>query len=156
MTTDDKQRLIGLLTDTHSDTRMVIEGSDLEARIYSESGWRIRDILGHIAGWDRQAAKSLHAFRDGEDYAIPNFDEDATNEAMVHEQRNWTAEQVIAEWDEAREDFKLAVEEIELDKFPGDLLYPWGDERGSIAQLVEYMAEHDIEHRDDIVKAIMA
>jgi hypothetical protein len=74
---------------------------------------------------------------------------------MVHEQRNWTVEQVFAEWDLAREDFKLAVQEITLDQFPGDLLYPWGDERGSIAQLVEYMAEHDIEHRDDIVEVIM-
>ena len=155
MTVEDKQRLIDLLADTHSATSMVLEGIDLETRIYSESGWRIRDILGHIAGWDRQAAKSLRAFRDGEDYAIPNFDEDATNEAMVCEQHDWTAEQVFAEWDKAREDFKLAIQEIALDKFPGDLLYPWGDERGSIAQLVEFMTEHDIEHRDEIVKVIM-
>ena len=155
MTIEDKQRLIDLLADTHSATSMVLEGIDLETRIYSESGWRIRDILGHIAGWDRQAAKSLRAFRDGEDYAIPNFDEDATNEAMVREQHDWTAEQVFAEWDKAREDFKLAIQEIALDKFPGDLLYPWGDERGSIAQLVEFMTEHDIEHRDEIVKVIM-
>jgi hypothetical protein len=34
------------------------------------------------------------------------------------------------------------------------LLYPWGDERGSIAHLVETMTEHDVEHRDEIVKAI--
>ena len=124
MTTEDKQRLIDLLTNTHSATRMVVEGIDLETRIYSESGWRIRDILGHIASWDRQVAKSLRAFRDGEDYAIPNFDEDATNKAMVLEQRDWTAGQVFTEWDLAREDFKLAVQEITFDKFPGDLLYP--------------------------------
>ena len=156
MTTDDKQQLIDLLTDTHSASRMVIEGIDLETRIYSESGWRIRDILGHIAGWDRQAAKSLRAFRDGEEYAISDLEENAYNEAMVQEQQNWTTEQVITELNEAREDFKLAVEEIELDKFPGDLLYPWGDERGSVAQLVEYMAEHDVEHRDEISVTIKA
>ena len=156
MTTDDKQQLIDLLTDTHSASRMVIEGIDLETRIYSESGWRIRDILGHIAGWDRQAAKSLRAFRDGEEYAISDLEENAYNEAMVQEQQNWTTEQVITELNEAREDFKLAVEEIELDKFPGDLLYPWGDERGSVAQLVEYMAEHDVEHRDEISETIKA
>ena len=52
MATDEKQRLIDLLTDTHSASRMEIEGSDLKAQIYSDSGWRIRDILGHIAGWD--------------------------------------------------------------------------------------------------------
>ena len=40
------------------------------------------------------------------------------------------------------------------DQFPGDLLYPWGDERGSIAELVEFIVEHDAEHRDEIVKAV--
>ncbi len=39
-------------------------------------------------------------------------------------------------------------------QYPGDLLYPWGDERGSIAQLVELIVEHDAEHRDEIVKAV--
>ena len=57
MTTEIKQRLIDLLTATHSATIKLLEGVDLETRIYTESGWRIRDILGHIAGWDRQATK---------------------------------------------------------------------------------------------------
>ena len=51
---------------------------------------------------------------------------------------------------------KQAVQEIPFDQFPGDLLYPWGDERGSIARLVEIMTDHDTEHRDEIVKAISA
>ena len=41
-------------------------------------------------------------------------------------------------------------------QFPGDLLFPWGDERGSIAELVEFIVEHDAEHRDEIVEAIKA
>ena len=67
-----------------------------------------------------------------------------------------TAQQVLKEWEQARKDFIEAVQEISLDRFPGDLLYPWGDERGSIAGLVRYMIDHDIEHRDEIVKAIQA
>lgn len=40
----------------------------------------------------------------------------------------------------------------QIDLFPGDLLYPWGGERGTIAQLVEFLIDHDAEHRDEIVK----
>ena len=45
------------------------------------------------------------------------------------------------------------MEAIPDDLFPGDLLYPWGDERGTIADLVVYMTDHAIEHRDEIVRA---
>ena len=98
----------------------------------------------------------MRAFRGGEEYAISDLEENAYNEVMVQEQQNWTPEQVSTEFDLAREDFKQAVQEIPIDKFPGDLLYPWGDERGSVAQLVEYMAEHEVEHRDEISETLKA
>ncbi len=65
-----------------------------------------------------------------------------------------TTQQVFEEWEQARQDFIEAVEEIPLDLFPGDVLYPWGDECGTIAYLVEFMVEHDVEHRHEILKAI--
>ena len=68
--------------------------------------------------------------------------------------RTIQTQQIQMEWEQARDDFKEAVREIPSDQFPGDLLYPWGDERGSITQLIEYMIEHDDEHRTEIVKAI--
>jgi hypothetical protein len=46
------------------------------------------------------------------------------------------------------------VNDFPVEQWSGDLLYPWGDERGSISTLVEYMMEHDLEHRDEIVKAL--
>jgi hypothetical protein len=156
MSLEDKQRLLELLTQTHSATRATLEGIDLEMPVYPDSGWRIRDIIGHIATWDRQVAKSLRAFRVGNEYAIPDLDETAFNEQDVLRQQELTTQQVFEEWEQAREDLKEAVKGIPLDQFPGDLLYPWGDERGTIAHLVEMMAEHDVEHRDEIVKAIQS
>jgi hypothetical protein len=156
MTLEDKRRLLELLTQTHSATHATLEGIDLEMRVYSDSGWRIRDIIGHIATWDRQVAKSLRAFRAGKEYAIPDHDEDAFNEQDVLSQQELTAQEVFDEWELAREDFKDAVNELPPEQFPGDLLYPWGDERGTIAHLVEMMAEHDVEHRAEIVKATQA
>jgi hypothetical protein len=154
LTLEEKRRLLELLNQTHSEIRATLEGIDLEACVYPDSGWRIRDIIGHLATWDRQVAMSLRAFRAGKEYAIPDLDETAFNEQDVLKQQELTTKQVFEEWEKAREDFKGAVNEVPLDQFPGDLLYPWGDERGTVAHLVEIMTKHDIEHRDEIVKAI--
>ncbi len=156
MTAGEKARLLDLLTESHSAIRATIEGIDPERRVYTDTGWRIRDIIGHIAIWDRQVTKSLRAFQAGSEYSIPNLEEHAFNEQAVKAQQALTAQQVYVEWEQAREEFKDALKEMPLDLFPGDLLYPWGDERGSIANLVEYMADHNAEHRDEIVKAMQA
>lgn len=152
-----KGDLLKKLIDSYSATRALLQGEDLELRVYIDTDWRIRDILGHIATWDRQVAKSLRAFNAGTEYSIPAFnDENEYNEQAVLEQRQLSIDQLTAECEHAREDFQEALRDIPSDRFPGDLLYPWGDERGSIQQLIEYMIEHDGEHRDEILKAMQA
>jgi len=154
MTVGEKNRLLDLLTETYSTFLAAVEGVDPEMQVYTDSDWRVRDVIWHLATWDRQVAKSLRAYQAGGEYSIPDFSEDEFNEASLLEGNKMTPQQIYNERDQAREDFKEAVREIPLDQFPGDLLYPWGDERGSIPQLVEYMAEHDVEHRDEILKRV--
>lgn len=156
MSVDDKKNLLDKLTDAHVATRAMLEGVDLEIRVHTATDWRIRDILGHIATWDREVAKSLRAFRAGSEYFIPDIDEDETefNEQAVIGQRALSTQQIYGEWEQARDDFREAIREIPPDLFPGDVLYPWGGERGSIAQLVDYMIEHDVEHRHEIENAL--
>jgi len=107
---------------------------------------------------DREVTKSLRSFLTGIEYVIPGIDGDETdyNEHAVTEQRDLSNQQIVAEWEQAREDFKAALSDIPIDRFPGDLLYPWGDERGSIVQLVVYMIEHGEEHRNEIIKVLQA
>lgn len=156
MIVEEKKQLLDLLSESHAATLMALEGVDPEMQVHADTGWRIRDIIGHIAVWDRQAAKSIRAYRSGREYSIPDLDEHDFNQQAVLELGELTAQEVFEQWEQAREDFKEAIEEMPPDRFPGDLLYPWGDERGSIAQLVEYMIEHDAEHRHEIGKAIQA
>ena len=156
MSDGDKEYLLEKLTEAHSAIRAILEGVDLEMRVYTDTDWRIRDILGHITTWDREVTKALRAFLAGTEYVIPDLDEDEFNQQSVMEQRQLSTKQIQVEWEQARDDFKEAIREVPSDQFPGDLVYPWGDERGSITQLIEYMIEHDEEHRDEIVKAIEA
>ena len=154
MTLVEKTQLLDALSKSHAAALEIWEAADPEIRVYGDTGWRIRDIITHIAVWDQQSAKSLRAYRAGSEYAIPNLVEDDFNSQSILEWSGFTAEAVLEHYDQARKEFKDAVQDIPTDMFPGDLLYPWGDERGSIAQLVDYMVEHDAEHRQDILKAI--
>ncbi|GMQ77707.1 MAG: hypothetical protein BMS9Abin02_0195 [Anaerolineae bacterium] len=156
MTAIDREHLVDLLSATHSKTRAILKGIDLDIQVYDDGGWRIRDILGHIATWDRQVSLSLRAFSSGTEYAIPEFDEEAFNIEDVRRQVSLTSQQVFEEWEMARELFKDAVREIPQDRFPGDLLYPWGDERGTVVKLVKEMCDHDEEHYSEISRAIEA
>lgn len=153
MTDGEKERLMQMLADSQSATRDLIQGLDPLLQVHPPDGWRVREVIGHLAAWDRQVVKSLRAYREDSEYAIADFDEDAFNQSAASRQASLTDHQVMQDWEAARQDFIAAVAEIPLDLFPGDLLYPWGDERGSIAQLVREMVEHDQEHRQEISQA---
>ena len=154
MTVNDSDHLIELLAETHSRTLALLKGIDLEMQVYEDGSWQIRDILGHIATWDRQVALSLRAFNQGSEHFIPDFDEATFNNEDVKRQSILTSQQLFEEWEAAREVFKDAVREVPRDLYPGDLLYPWGDERGTLANLVREMCEHDQKHYNEIAKAI--
>jgi hypothetical protein len=156
MSNEEKSRLLELLSNSLAATRIVVAGIDPQLRVHPPDGWRVREVLGHIAVWDRESTKSLRAFRAGGEYGIPDLNEHDFNQVESEKQQSLSDQQIADEWEEARQDFITAVDEIPFDLFPGDMLYPWGDERGTIAQLVEYMVEHDEEHRIEITKASKA
>lgn len=158
MSVGENGDLLEKLIETRSATRALLENVDPEMRVYTDPEWRIRDILGHIATWDRQVAKSLRAFIAETEYFIPGIEEDESdyNEQAVLEQRTFSTQQIFVEWEQARDDLRETIREIPSDQFPGELLYPWGGERGSIAKLIDYMIHHENEHRDEIERAIKA
>jgi hypothetical protein len=154
MTAEEKQRLIDLLTDTYSKVLACVQDVDPELQVSPESDWRVRDIVGHLATWDREASKSIRASQVGEEYSIPGFDEDGFNAQEVQELRKLSVQGVFALREGARQEFIAAVRDMPIDRFGSDLLYPWGDERGNVSTLVEYMTGHDIEHQEEIENAL--
>lgn len=153
---DDKKYLLKRLAETHEAIKAIIAGIDLNLRVYNDTDWMIRDIIGHIATWDREMINTLQAFLKETEYFIPDLDEDESdyNAQAVLDQRKYSEDQILAEWNKARAGFISVIRDIPDDRFPGDFVYPWGDERGSIRQLVDYFVEHDEEHRDEILNAL--
>jgi len=156
MSAEEKKRLIDQLTETHLATRKLLNDVDLEMVIYADSGWQVRDILGHIATWDLEVAKSLQAYKEGSEYIISDLDEEEVeyNQSAVDAQKALSDEQLLNEWVRSFTELRDAVQALPYELFPGDMAYPWGDERGTITTLVEYMIEHSDEHREEIIKAV--
>lgn len=153
MTHGDMKRLLDMLNESHNEMRGTVQGVDLEIPAQEDGSWQIRDVLAHLAAWDQEVVKSIIAFKEGKEYSIPNFNEDAYNSKATLEMRGLTGQEVVEEWEQAREDFKAAIEDLSPQQFTGVMLYPWGDERGDITLLVKYMVEHDEEHLIEIREA---
>jgi len=153
MTGFQKTHLIKKLTESHAATQGILENVDLELLVYPEPAWQVRDILWHIAVWDRQVAKSIQAFLAGGEYAIPEFEEDQFNNAAFQDGRDLSPDELLTECDRARTEFQQAVERVPEDQLSTKFLYPWGDESGDVAQVVKDMLEHDEEHRSEITAA---
>ena len=81
---ENQEQLSKSLLTSYSTTLNAIKGNDLKIIVYEDPAWQLRDVLWHIAVWDRQVTKSIQAFTDGREYSIPNFDEDNFNgEAFI-------------------------------------------------------------------------
>ncbi len=156
MSIENKNYLIKRLSETHSTLGEILIGLDLELIIYDDEEWRIRDILGHIATWDREVIRALSAYLEGSEYVIPGIAEDETdfNAQKLVEQRNLSIDQIKDEWNQARDDFKEIVKQIPPDKLSSELEFPWGEETGSISVLINYMIEHNEEHQNEIMEAL--
>ncbi len=156
MTNEDKNLLLESLDKTLEKTHKLLKGVNQEAIIYKDPEWRVKDIIGHLSTWNRETAKSLMAFLAGKDYSIPDLgeEEDDFNEQEVVNKQEWTIKKILEELEQTITDLKNIVQEIPIEKYPGDLLYPWGGERGNISDLIKFIIDHDNQHREDIVKAL--
>jgi len=152
MDTTAQKELAKKLIDSHSATAKLLQLVDLEELVYSD--WRVREIIGHLATWDRQVTKSIRAFIQGTAYAIQDLKIDAFNQEETSKQRALTSQQVYDEWVQARQDFIDAVQEVPPHLFESDMLYPWGSERGTLSLVVEYMVYHDKEHTEEMKESI--
>jgi hypothetical protein len=145
---EEKKRLIQQLDQARETMQAVLADVNTQMEIYPT--WTIKHVLAHITGWDEATTSSLRAHAGGEEPAAPavrgidfyNAQSVATREALSYEQ-------IVKEWELAREDFKAAIDEIPEEIFNEPLLFPWG-QTGTIARIVAIFSSHEEEHAKEI------
>jgi hypothetical protein len=145
---DEKAKLIQQLDEARAKMRAVLEGIDTRVEIYPT--WTIKEVLAHIAGWDDVSASSLRLHAGGHEPPTPaargidyyNAESVATRAALSYQQ-------VVQEWELAREEFKAALLALSPEKLAEPFIFPWGP-TGTVALLVRIFAEHEEEHAAEI------
>lgn len=150
--------LLSLLDKTRRETRELLSSLDPKHVVHTdERAWRVRDIIGHLGVWNKEAARSLNAFAVGEEYyCIPT---DAMyyeyNGPAADERRTWPMVQVWAEYETAHDQLKSLIEVMPDEKWEKEMVFPW-NERGTITRLIIMMMDHEkVDHCDLVVKSII-
>jgi hypothetical protein len=150
----DKPELLQHLKDTYQRALATLEGADPERVIYEESGWRVKDIVAHVATWDTETVRSLLAFRRGSSYSIPNYaGVDDFNAYAAHVRMDEPTEQIFADWDATVKWLHILVGAMTPEELDAEMTYPSG-RRGNVGALIQEIYEHQDMHLNDIRAAL--
>lgn len=156
---ESRRSLLNLLEQTRRETRSILSGMDPLRVVHDdERGWRVRDIVGHLAVWNEEAARSLSAYANGSAYTCiagrGQYYE--YNGPAADERKEWTLDEVWAEYEASHDQLEHIVAVMPAEKWDGEMLFPW-NEAGTIEQLVKRMMKHEkIDHCDPVIKATSA
>ncbi len=109
----------------------------------------IKDMIGHIAAWEREVLIADEMIKRGEESHLDNLDKTQFNHQQAEHRRSWTLEQVRSELDLNYEALLMAWDEYEGQEGPfGPATWEPG-QPGTLWDLIYHQAEHgrDIAHR---------
>jgi len=151
---ETRKIVLELLAVTRRETQRALSGIDPELMVHHDGpGWRVRDVLGHLAVWNGEAAESLQAHARGEEYhCIPSAHYDQYNAAAAAERGAWPMRRVWAEYEASGDQLKTVVAAMPTERWSAEVLFPW-KERGTVRRLIEIMMRHEVEHREVMPEA---
>lgn len=150
----DSAELKRHLDDTYQGALITLGHVNPEQVIYEETGWRVKDIVAHIATWDAETLRSLYAHRRGSSYSIPNFvDTDDFNAFAAHARMDEPMERILADWDATVKWMNILVGTLTPDDLAAEMTYPSG-RHGQVGALLQEIYEHRETHLNHIRTAL--
>jgi hypothetical protein len=148
---EHKQRLLARLEQSRRSAIAALHAVDDYRIIYADSGWRVKDILGHLAAWEREVLASVQAFTEGDVYHLgADHVLDIYNEESYEKRKGLHPAQCRMDWGMVRRDLQFAILELDAERLHEEMQFPWGV-RGSVIQLIEEIVQHEEEHVREIL-----
>ena len=114
-------------------------------------GWTIREVIIHITGWDLVVDRALRAYLQGDPpYQLDSPDIDLSNQEMISDRREHPLDQVLEEWQQARESLLETLSRLTETDLAAFRPFPW-EEHGTLAEMVGILAEHESWHAKEIL-----
>ncbi|MBI1258730.1 MAG: ClbS/DfsB family four-helix bundle protein [Chloroflexi bacterium] len=145
-----KAELLRQLDQTHQAMLDLLKTVDPEQVVYEETGWRVKDLVAHVATWDAETLRSFHALRRNTSYTIPNFtDVDDFNAYAATARMDESMERIMSDWEATRSWMKIIFNAMGDEDFSAEMTYPSG-RQGNARDLVEEIIDHEREHMEEI------
>jgi uncharacterized protein (TIGR03083 family) len=113
--------------------------------------WSVKDVLAHLAYWQRYAAELVACAVRGE---TPDLEgDDATersNASVVAQYYQRPLASVIADWQAAREDLLDQLEELTDADLNNPDRYAWNGGRALLERIAGNSFEHELEHIEQL------
>ncbi|MBN1565264.1 MAG: DinB family protein [Anaerolineae bacterium] len=145
----EKAQLIADLKAKHEATRALIADLDPGLVIHGDSGWRLRDIIAHMAVWYGVRVRSLQQWQTGDTYLVPGGDVEAFNMQTVADRAEWSYDAVFAEWESEFAALMDVLAAMPPEQFAQEMTLPW-NAVGPVSLFVERLVEHQRDHYDEI------
>jgi uncharacterized damage-inducible protein DinB len=113
--------------------------------------WSVKDVLAHIAFWERHAVDVLRAARRGEAPRLDAEDEtESRNASVVAQYYLAPLSAVVAGWHDAREELLEEIQDISDADLNDPRRFPWSQGRTLLDRIAEDSYAHEQEHIDQI------
>ncbi len=113
-------------------------------------GWDIKDLLAHIAGWDKAILTTLQAHIADKDQVITVREGiNKFNSQSVAERKGFEYSKILEEFRELRSLILEIITGMPGGKISQSFISPWG-QKVTVKDLVKIFSEHENEHAEDV------
>ena len=144
---DRKADLLKELDDARDILNAALDRIDADVEIYP--GWKKREFIAHIGGWEAMCYEAFRDFRAGtprRNYPFSNTD--AANDYLVAARRNMPLEDVMVEYEINRRVVKQFLEDIPVEDYDRPVSFVWYQE--TVEQFIRDSIKHELDHAADI------
>jgi hypothetical protein len=146
MASDEKKFLIDRWESRREALKSLISQAEAHPKKEIYRGWRLKEFLAHMSGWDDAVIESLRAHAEGDASFTPaSRGVDVYNAQTVSTRETLDYQHIRREWDRSHELVMEALRSLPDEKFHQMFAFAWG-ESGTVADLVEIFVRHEEEH----------
>lgn len=118
--------------------------------------WSIKDVLAHIAAWERLAYDRIHAALSGEPLKFPlikgDADVDKFNAGVYEKNKDQPLAKVMAEFQDSHQDFSELISTFTDDFLASPLPFDWAGKMTAQVVISANTHWHYVEHAESISK----
>jgi len=153
MSDAEKKDLFEGMNSRREKNKAVLETVNGDDIVHVETGWTVKDLVGHLVYWDVITLTCVQNRLKGSDESVDmSIGVEAFNNIGYEKYKDHSMEEIVTHWHDTREIFKNVIENMTDEQWSTAYIPPWGGDRlGTVAQFAKGMQQHEGHHIKEII-----